>query len=663
MRASVTSARVLAAALLVGASAHATIDDDNFTESEPFTAVDTPTGLGFPPDGSNRLFVIGRDGDIRIVENGTLLSTPFATVSPLYRGSNEVGLIGMAFDPDFGTNGFLYVFATVSSSEQQIIRYRANGNVGTDKTTIVSGLPTTGNNHNGGAIAFGPDGKLYWAIGNNGGDNLGTNDDLTLLASKVSRANRDGTLPDGNPFDDGNGPNNDFIWARGFRNPFTMAFDPETERLWLNVVGDFHEQIFIVGAGDHGGYSDYENDQPASFISPIISYRTDGTDAVNIAANGAVRAGGTTTFTTSAAHVLRVGAQVTIAGVSNTSFNGTTFVTAVPSATSFRIAQTGADATSGGGSATTANIGACVTGGVFYDTTAAGDAYRGNFFFGDYSTGALMRVRRNGSTVTSVERFGTVNGAVDMALGPEGDLYYISVYQDIIYRARYNGTAQGIVVTPTNVRMVETGVAAINVRLAAAPSSAVSVSVARASGDSDVTVSAGATLNFTTSNWATPQVVRLAAAEDADMDHDSAVLDVSASGLTTRNVTVRVTDPWEGSTGGTGGTGGSGTGGGATGGGSGAAGSSGTGDGGAEDGGAPAGGTAGDGGSAQGGSARGGSTQGGASSGASGAGGGKSSSDSKDSSGCGCRTGHVSGSGAWLGLVLAWLLVRRRRSR
>jgi len=80
-------------------------------------------------------------------------------VSPIF-AVGECGLIGIAFDPDFVSNGYVYVFATVSTSEQQIIRYTAVGDVGTDKTVVIPGLPTVGANHDGGAVGFGPDGRL-----------------------------------------------------------------------------------------------------------------------------------------------------------------------------------------------------------------------------------------------------------------------------------------------------------------------------------------------------------------------------------------------------------------------------------------------------------------------------------------------------------------------
>ena len=109
--------------------------------------------------------------------------------------------------------------------------------MGINKTVILSGLPTHGNNHDGGAIGIGWDGKIYCAIGDNGSAD-GVNGDLLSMASKVIRLNRDGSIPNDNPFNDGAGPNNDYIWARGFRNPFTLTFQPSTGNLWVNTVGN-----------------------------------------------------------------------------------------------------------------------------------------------------------------------------------------------------------------------------------------------------------------------------------------------------------------------------------------------------------------------------------------------------------------------------------------
>ena len=107
--------------------------------------------MAWAPDGSNRLFVLQKNGAVRIAQDGVPLAAPFATVSPVYTNS-ECGLIGMCFDRDYVDNRYVYLFVTVSSSEQQIIRYTDNNNVGINKTILVTGLATSGNNHDGGAM-------------------------------------------------------------------------------------------------------------------------------------------------------------------------------------------------------------------------------------------------------------------------------------------------------------------------------------------------------------------------------------------------------------------------------------------------------------------------------------------------------------------------------
>ena len=193
--------------------AHATaVDPANFSETVYVSDanIGSTTGIDWAPDGSGRLFVIRKGGfsgiqnaEVRIVQNGSVLPTPFATESAYT--SSECGLIGMCFDPDFVNNHYVYFFVTVSASEQRIVRYTDSGNVGINRTEIMKNLPTLGANHDGGAVGLGNDGKLYWAIGDNG-SGIGVNADLTSLASKIGRASRIGTVPSDNPFVDGGGP-------------------------------------------------------------------------------------------------------------------------------------------------------------------------------------------------------------------------------------------------------------------------------------------------------------------------------------------------------------------------------------------------------------------------------------------------------------------------
>jgi glucose/arabinose dehydrogenase len=534
------------ALLTASPQAGAAVLDPAFTET-PLVAsgeLMSATSLAWAPDGSNRLFVTRKDGAILIVKNGALLAAPFATVTPLYQQS-ECGLLGIAFDPDFLTNRYVYVFATVSATEQQIIRYTANGDTGEGKTTIVAGLPTNGVNHDGGALGFGIDGKLYWGIGDLG-NGTGTQGDLTSMAAKVGRANLDGTPPSDNPHLDGAGPNADHIWARGFRNPFTLTFQPATGLLWIQDVGASYEQIFVVRRGDHAGWNLYENDQPAGFILPVIKYRTNDVDSRVIAAGtGATRASGVITFTTEAPHGFRLGEKITVAGVSDASLNGDHFVAAIPTATSFRAASPGPDVTAGGGTATTQDIGGCVTGGAFWEASGLPAGYRGNFFFGDFNTGRIERVVLDAgtNTVTRVDHWGTgISAIVDLALGPDGALYYVGTNTTRIFRAAPNPTGQALVASPTHLWVAEGQPAVFNVRLATSPAADVTVSAAPSGGDGEALVTAGAALTFTTANWSTPQTVTIAARRDLDATDDLATIALQSSGLPTEMVTVHLRD-------------------------------------------------------------------------------------------------------------------------
>ncbi|KFE71334.1 PQQ-dependent sugar dehydrogenase [Hyalangium minutum] len=524
-----------------------------FQETKYSSSALTPaTGLGWAPDGSGRLFLLNKNGTVRIatmrdgelVKQGTSLATAVFATESVYTNS-ECGLIGLAFDPNYAVNRYVYLFLTApGGTKQMIVRYTDANGVGTARTVIVDNLPTAGQNHDGGALGFGPDGKLYWAIGDLG-NGTGVNADLTSLAAKVGRANLDGTPANDNPFNDGVGPNNEYIWARGFRNPFTFTFQPATGKLWVNTVGTGYEQIFVPIERDNAGYNAYENNQPANgYITPVIKYRTNGTDTRTFTANGAVRSGGVATFTTTEAHFFRKGEKITVSGVTNTGFNGTMYVASTPNATTWTAAQAGPDAMSGGGQAVTDNLGGSITGGTFYDSTLFPAEYRGNFFFGDYNSHRLVRATlASDNSVATVDSWGTdFTQAVDMDVGPDGALYVVGVTSGSVTRVMPAQVAQKLIVSGLNLRVVEGGQLVFTVRLAQAPTADVTVSVQRVSGDGDLTVASGALLTFTPANWNQLQLVTIASAEDADSTPDTASFEVAAQGLSTETVVVTSID-------------------------------------------------------------------------------------------------------------------------
>jgi uncharacterized protein (TIGR03437 family) len=259
--------------LFAAAAAAATLPA-GFVETQIASGLSSPTAMDFAPDG--RLFVCLQGGNLRVIKNGTLLPTPFLTLT--VDSSGERGLLGVAFDPSFATNNFVYVYYTVpgSPAHNRVSRFTANGDVvATGSELVLLNLDnlSSATNHNGGAIHFGPDGKLYVAVGENA--NSANSQTLTNLLGKVLRINSDGTIPSDNPFFNTAGARRE-IWALGLRNPFTFAFQPGTGRLFINDVGQSTwEEIDDGIAGSNYGWSICEgacSPPNASFRDPLFQY-------------------------------------------------------------------------------------------------------------------------------------------------------------------------------------------------------------------------------------------------------------------------------------------------------------------------------------------------------------------------------------------------------
>ena len=241
--------------------------------------------MTFAPDG--RLFVCEQDGRLRVIKYGVLLGTPFLTLSnidssEIDRG-NERGLLGVAVDPNFVVNKYVYVFYTAATPtiHNRVSRFTADGDVampGSEQIILELEDQRTGAGQ-GGAIHFGVDGKLYIVVGINTYDSYPETSDAQVLTNfwgKMLRINADGTFPSDNPFYNSGDPadKRNAIWARGLRVPFTFAVQPGTGRILINDVGGhLWEEINEGVAGANYGWPNSEG--PASdpnYQGPIYYY-------------------------------------------------------------------------------------------------------------------------------------------------------------------------------------------------------------------------------------------------------------------------------------------------------------------------------------------------------------------------------------------------------
>ena len=215
------------------------------------------TGLNFPVslrvalDG--RIFFTEKNtGNIRIIQqNGTLLSSPFATVNPIFN-AEEAGLLGIALDPAFSSNNYAYVYYTYRDGQSythgHIVRYTASGNTGTsvrDIFDVTSSAPNTVY-HNGGYIKFGPDGKLYAMVGEFHQGQQAQNQ--SSMTGKMLRMNPDGSVPSDNP------TAGSLDFAFGIRNSFGFDFDSSNNRLIATMAGPSSDDkiLIIVKGGNYG---------------------------------------------------------------------------------------------------------------------------------------------------------------------------------------------------------------------------------------------------------------------------------------------------------------------------------------------------------------------------------------------------------------------------
>lgn len=250
-------------------------------------SLDMATAMTFAPDG--RIFVCQKNGAVRIIKNNALLSTPFITLSVDQNG--ERGISGITLDPNFSSNKYVYIYYTATSPNihNRLSRFTANGDVvqSGSEVILLDIEPVNTVYHNGGGLDFGPDGKLYLSIGEDNSPNNAQN--LNTHKGKLLRLNPDGSTPSDNPFISSSSQITKRIWAYGLRNPYTLAFQPGTGKLFVNDVGaEMWEEVNDATLpGKNFGWPAAEgNSSNSAYTNPVFAYPHSSTGQEGCAITG-----------------------------------------------------------------------------------------------------------------------------------------------------------------------------------------------------------------------------------------------------------------------------------------------------------------------------------------------------------------------------------------
>lgn len=244
------------------------------------SGLEIPWAVDLAPDG--RLFVTERPGRVRIVrlgaDGGTLDPVPWATLPARVSRNTERGLLGIALDPQFAKNGFVYLYYSYrgpgTTTLNRLVRMRDDGGVGVEETVLLDAIP--GNEqHDGGRLRFGPDGKLYLTVGD--GEVGNRAQDTGSWNGKILRLNADGSVPADDPFPNG-------VWSFGHRNPQGIAWHPDTGALYETEHGPSglfplccQDEVNRIEAGKNYGWPVVTGQpQDPRFVDPLVwSGRTD----------------------------------------------------------------------------------------------------------------------------------------------------------------------------------------------------------------------------------------------------------------------------------------------------------------------------------------------------------------------------------------------------
>ena len=230
---------------------------------EVASGLSTPLYVTAPPGDTTRLFIVEKTGAIRIVKSGMLLPAAFLDIGGLVSGGSEQGLLGLAFDPAYATNGRIVVHYTDAAGNTRVSTFaRSSGDPdladpASEQLVLAAEQPFP--NHNGGQLLFGPDGDLYLGLGDGGsaGDPLGRGQDLTDLLGSILRLDIRTTspyaIPADNPFADRTDVRPE-VWSYGLRNPWRFSFDRVTGDLYVGDVGQSAwEEVDVSPAADGAG--------------------------------------------------------------------------------------------------------------------------------------------------------------------------------------------------------------------------------------------------------------------------------------------------------------------------------------------------------------------------------------------------------------------------
>lgn len=259
--------------------------------------LDRPVQVIDPGDGSGRLVAVEQTGRLRLIEDGQVIPAPFLDLSDRVSCCGERGLLGAAFHPEYAANGLLFVNYTDANGDTVVARYRVSANDPNriDETTAETVLTVDqpAGNHNGGMLLFGPhDGYLYIGLGDGGGGNSQSGQDLGTLLGKILRIDVDAmengapyAVPPDNPFVGQPGARPE-IWVYGLRNPWRFSADRATGDLWIGDVGSaIYEEINLLpgagtGAANFGWPAmegeECRQDAPCeSFVTPVSGFGRD----------------------------------------------------------------------------------------------------------------------------------------------------------------------------------------------------------------------------------------------------------------------------------------------------------------------------------------------------------------------------------------------------